>query len=174
MRFLPVQEPTNTWAVFDTTVDAPADFAGICLIGLPRDRAEWLAARANQDELARRSWNCRLSSPEPEHAVVSIRQKWVTPAGEIPMMDEERMAAALAARNQEADISGVFDVTSKADAAIGSRRLGEAIQFVANAPIVGYDVRAAMVRYGAFGNPSLRATDCARLWEKFGEALLRL
>ncbi|TIX34645.1 MAG: hypothetical protein E5V36_28125, partial [Mesorhizobium sp.] len=33
MRFLPVQEPTGTWAVFDATVDVPADFAGSCLIG---------------------------------------------------------------------------------------------------------------------------------------------
>jgi hypothetical protein len=89
------------------------------------------------------------------------------------MMDEQAMAAAFAARNQDADIRGVFDMTNKTDAAIGSRRLGEAIQFVANAPIVGYDVRTAMVVYGAFGTPSLRATDCARLWEKFGEALLR-
>jgi hypothetical protein len=162
--------------VFDTTVDVPAYFAGICLIGLPRERAEWLAARANQDALARSSRIGRLSSPETEHAVLPIRkcQKSLTSAGEVSMMDEEKMAAALAARNQEANISGVFDITSKTDAAIGSRCLGEAIQFVANAPIVGYDVRAAMVRYGAFGNPSLRATDCARLWEKFGEALLRL
>ncbi|PDQ20292.1 hypothetical protein CN311_14975 [Mesorhizobium sanjuanii] len=52
MRFLPVQEPTSTWAVFDTTVDVPADYAGICLIGLTRARAEWFAARANRDASA--------------------------------------------------------------------------------------------------------------------------
>ncbi|TIU09993.1 MAG: hypothetical protein E5W39_01650 [Mesorhizobium sp.] len=56
MRFLAVQEPTNTWAVFDTTVDVPADFAGACLIGLTRERAEWLAARANQDGSVRSNW----------------------------------------------------------------------------------------------------------------------
>jgi hypothetical protein len=83
------------------------------------------------------------------------------------------MAAALAARNQDADISGVFDITNKTGVAIGSRRLGEAIQFIANAPIVGYDVRAAMVMYGEHGTPNLRARDCACLWAKFGEALLQ-
>ncbi|RUV69545.1 MAG: hypothetical protein EOR30_23725 [Mesorhizobium sp.] len=70
MRFLPIQEPTNTWAVFDTTVDVPADFAGTCLIGLTRERAEWLAARANQDASVRSNWIGRLSSLEPEHGVV--------------------------------------------------------------------------------------------------------
>lgn len=70
MRFLPVQEPTNTWAVFDTTVDVPADFAGTCLIGLTRERAEWLAARANQDASVRSNWIGRLSSLEPEHGVI--------------------------------------------------------------------------------------------------------
>jgi hypothetical protein len=101
MRFLPVQEPTNTWAVFDTTVDVPAYFAGICLIGLSRERAEWLAARANQDALARSSRIGRQSSPETEHAVLPIRkcQKSLTSAGEISTTEEE--AAALAARNQE-------------------------------------------------------------------------
>lgn len=73
MRFLTVQEPTGTWAVFDTTVDVPADFAGTCLIGLTRDRAEWLAVRANQDASVR-SNICRLSLPEPEHTVVPIRK----------------------------------------------------------------------------------------------------
>ena len=36
-----VQEPTDTWAVIDTIVDVPADFANQCLIGLTRDGAEW-------------------------------------------------------------------------------------------------------------------------------------
>ncbi|MER8380201.1 MULTISPECIES: hypothetical protein [unclassified Mesorhizobium] len=89
------------------------------------------------------------------------------------MMHEQVMEAALAARNQEVDICGVFDITNKTDAPIGSRRLGEAIHFVANAPIVGYDVHAAVIRYGPLGTPSLRATDCTQLWEKFGEALLQ-
>ena len=48
MRFVIVQQPTDTWAVFDTIVDVPADFANQCLIGLTRDGAEWLAARCNQ------------------------------------------------------------------------------------------------------------------------------
>ncbi|TGQ32800.1 hypothetical protein EN859_027965 [Mesorhizobium sp. M00.F.Ca.ET.216.01.1.1] len=83
------------------------------------------------------------------------------------------MAAALAARNKDAQILGVFDTTTESDATIGSRRLGEAIQFVANASILGYDVRAAMVMYGKSGTPSLRARDCEQLWAKYGEALLR-
>ncbi|RWQ31064.1 MAG: hypothetical protein EOS19_04690 [Mesorhizobium sp.] len=101
MRFLPVQEPTNTWAVFDTTVDVPACFAGICLIGLPRERAEWLAARANQDALATSSRIGRLSSPETEHAVLPMRkcQKSLTSAAGISTTEEE--AAALAARHQQ-------------------------------------------------------------------------
>ncbi|RWM83587.1 MAG: hypothetical protein EOR81_01135 [Mesorhizobium sp.] len=101
MRFLPVQEPTNTWAVFDTTVDVPADFAGTCLIGLTRERAEWLAARANRDASVRSNWIGRLSSLEPEHGVVPIRkcQKRLIPVGEISMTDDK--VAALAARNQQ-------------------------------------------------------------------------
>jgi Xaa-Pro aminopeptidase len=89
------------------------------------------------------------------------------------MMDEAAMAAALAARNEDAQILGVFDVANKTDAAIDARRLGEAIQFVANAPILGYDVRAAMIMYGEPGRPTLRARDCELLWARYGEALLR-
>lgn len=48
IRFVVVQVPTDTWAVFDTIVDVPADFANQCLIGLTRDGAEWFAARCNQ------------------------------------------------------------------------------------------------------------------------------
>ncbi|RRH94278.1 hypothetical protein EH240_27600 [Mesorhizobium tamadayense] len=83
------------------------------------------------------------------------------------------MAAALEARNKEAQILGVLDPTTKSDAAIDSCRLGEAVQFVANASILGYDVRAAMVLYGEPGSPSLRVRDCEQLWAKYGEALLR-
>jgi hypothetical protein len=89
------------------------------------------------------------------------------------MIKEEAMAAALEARNQEAQILGVLDITNKANVPIDSCRLGEAIRFVANAPIVGYDVRAAMVMYGETGTPSLRAGDCAILWAKFGAAFLQ-
>jgi hypothetical protein len=86
---------------------------------------------------------------------------------------EESMAAALAARREDAEILGVYDITNKTNAAIECRRLGEAIQFVANAPILGYDVRGAMVMYGEPGTPSLRVRDCERLWARFGDALLR-
>nr|WP_214477437.1 hypothetical protein [Mesorhizobium sp. dw_380] len=83
------------------------------------------------------------------------------------------MAAALAARNKDAQILGVFDTTTESAAAIGSCRLGEAVQFVANASILGYDVHAAIVSYGEPGSPSLRVRDCEQLWAKYGEALFR-
>ena len=83
------------------------------------------------------------------------------------------VAAVLAARNNEAEILGVLDLTNKADAKIEAIRLGEAIQFVANATVLGYDVRKAMVFYGELGTPSLRAKDCEELWAKYGVALLR-
>ena len=89
------------------------------------------------------------------------------------MINDEVMAGAFEARNQDAQIFGVLDVTSKANAPVDPCRLGEAIRFIANAPIVGYDVRAAMVMYGETGTPSLRARDCAVLWAKFGMALLQ-
>jgi hypothetical protein len=100
MRFLPVQEPTNTWAVFDTTVDVPADFAGACLIGLTRERAEWLAARANQDASMRSNWIGQLSSLEPAHGGVYANvRNGLYSQGRFSVPDEE--AAALAARNQQ-------------------------------------------------------------------------
>ncbi|MDX8541035.1 MULTISPECIES: hypothetical protein [Mesorhizobium] len=88
------------------------------------------------------------------------------------MMTEDAMAAVLAVRNTAAEILGVVDSANKTDAAVDVRRLGEAVQFLANAQILGYDVRAAMVLYGDLGTPSLRARDCEQLWAKYGKALL--
>jgi len=88
------------------------------------------------------------------------------------MMTEEAMAAVLAVRNKEAHILGVFDSTNKTNVTIDTRRLGEAVQFLANAPILGYEVRSAMVIYGDLGTPTLRARDCEQLWAKYGKALL--
>jgi len=51
--------------------------------------------------------------------------------------------------------------------------LGHAIQFVANASVLGYDVRGAMVLYGSPGTPSLRKWDCDRLWTQYGGHLLQ-
>jgi hypothetical protein len=79
----------------------------------------------------------------------------------------------LAGRNGNAEIFGVVDLTNKTEAQIGPINLGMAIQFVANASVLGYDVRSAMVFYGEPGTPSLRARDCERLWAQFGGALLR-
>lgn len=87
-------------------------------------------------------------------------------------MTEDAMAAVLAVRNTAAEILGVVDSANKTDAAVDVRRLGEAVQFLANAPVLGYDVRAAMVLYGDLGTPTLRARDCEQLWAKYGKALL--
>ncbi len=46
-RYIAVQEPTCTWAVFDTFDDVPAEFGGLVLVGLDREEAEGLAACAN-------------------------------------------------------------------------------------------------------------------------------
>ncbi|MDX8433402.1 MULTISPECIES: hypothetical protein [Mesorhizobium] len=88
------------------------------------------------------------------------------------MMTEDAMAAVLAVRNTAAEILGVVDSANKTDAAVDVHRLGEAVQFLANAPVLGYDVRAAMVLYGDLGTPTLRARDCEQLWAKYGKALL--
>ncbi|UVK45691.1 hypothetical protein BPNPMPFG_001251 [Mesorhizobium sp. AR07] len=79
----------------------------------------------------------------------------------------------LAGRSGNAEIFGVVDLNDKTEAQIGPINLGMAIQFVANASVLGYDVRSAMVFYGEPGTPSLRARDCERLWAQFGGALLR-
>jgi hypothetical protein len=56
---------------------------------------------------------------------------------------------------------------------IGAISLGHAIQFVANASVLGYDVRGAIVLYGERGTPSLRISDCEHLWAQYGGALLQ-
>jgi hypothetical protein len=61
MRYMVVQEPTDSWAVFDTTVNEPADFASQCLVGLTRDSAEWFALRCAQ-EASRRDGQCVQNS----------------------------------------------------------------------------------------------------------------
>lgn len=83
------------------------------------------------------------------------------------------VGAVLAARDIDAEILGVVDLTSNTEAKLGITRLGNAIQFVANASVLGYDVRAAMVFYGEPGTPSLRAKDCEELWAQYGAALLQ-
>ncbi|RWX58503.1 hypothetical protein EOA24_38920 [Mesorhizobium sp. M2A.F.Ca.ET.039.01.1.1] len=81
--------------------------------------------------------------------------------------------AVLAGRGGDAEIFGVIDLTSKVETRIGAISLGRAIQFVANASVLGYDVRGAMVVYGEPGTPSLRAWDCEHLWAQYGGALLQ-
>ncbi|RWB69649.1 hypothetical protein [Mesorhizobium sp.] len=88
-------------------------------------------------------------------------------------LDDAISAAVLAGRGADAEIFGVIDLTSKNEARIGATTLGRAIQFVANASVLGYDVRGAMVLYAEPGTPSLRVWDCERLWAQYGGALLQ-
>ncbi|MDG4892381.1 hypothetical protein P9272_02030 [Mesorhizobium sp. WSM4976] len=81
--------------------------------------------------------------------------------------------AVLAGRGADAEIFGVIDLTSKTETRIGALSLGHAIQFVANASVLGYDVRRAIVLYGESGKPSLRIWDCEHLWAQYGGALLQ-
>ncbi|MBZ9798330.1 hypothetical protein [Mesorhizobium sp. ES1-4] len=81
--------------------------------------------------------------------------------------------SVLAVKSESAEVFGVIDLTNKTEAKIGAVTLGMAIQFVANASVLGYDVRGAMVFYGQPGTPSLRARECERLWAQFGGVLLR-
>ncbi|RWL94320.1 MAG: hypothetical protein EOR68_22385 [Mesorhizobium sp.] len=88
-------------------------------------------------------------------------------------VDDAISTAVLTGRGAEAEIFGVIDLTSKIEIRIGPTSLGRAIQFVANASVLGYDVRRAMVLYGEPGNPSLRVWDCEHLWAQYGGALLQ-
>ncbi|UCI10679.1 hypothetical protein [Mesorhizobium sp. B1-1-8] len=87
-------------------------------------------------------------------------------------MSEEAMASVLASRDQEARIFGVFDQVNKQDTAIDVGRLGEAIHFIANASILGYDVRSAVVIYGEPQSTSLRLGQCEQLWARYGQSLM--
>ncbi len=87
-------------------------------------------------------------------------------------LDDARSMAVLAGRGKDAEIFGVIDLSSKTETRISAIGLGRAIQFVANASVLGYDVRGAMVLYGESGTPSLRVWDCERLWRQYGSALL--
>ena len=51
-RFIALQEPTCTWAVFDTVYDVPAEFGGVILIGLERAEAMEFASLANSQQAA--------------------------------------------------------------------------------------------------------------------------
>jgi hypothetical protein len=88
-------------------------------------------------------------------------------------LDDAISTAVLAGRGASAEVFGVVDLNSKIETRISAISLGQAIQFVANASVLGYDVRSAMVLYGEPGTPSLRAWDCEHLWALFGGALLQ-
>ena len=67
----------------------------------------------------------------------------------------------------------MIDLTGNIETRIVTINLGHAIQFVANASVLGYDVRRAMSLYGLPGTPSRRKSDCDRLWAQYGGALLQ-
>ena len=52
-RFIVVQEPFCTWAVFDTVDDMPAEFGNVVLIGLARPEAMKMASLANAEKTLR-------------------------------------------------------------------------------------------------------------------------
>ncbi|TJV46238.1 MAG: hypothetical protein E5Y02_01380 [Mesorhizobium sp.] len=88
-------------------------------------------------------------------------------------LDDAISMAVLAGRGADAEIRGVIDLTNKTEVQIGAISLGRAVQFVANASVLGYDVRSAMVFYGEPGTPSLRTRECEHLWAQYGGALLQ-
>ena len=59
-RFIAVQEPTCTWAVFDTVDDVPAEVCGVVLVGLERDEAMEFASSANSRP-APGTWRLRIA-----------------------------------------------------------------------------------------------------------------
>ncbi|MDX8455976.1 hypothetical protein RFM98_24895 [Mesorhizobium sp. VK9D] len=87
-------------------------------------------------------------------------------------LDDALSTAVLAGRGADAEIFGVVDLTNKIETRIALISLGHAIQIVANASVLGYDVRGAMVLYGEPGTPSLRIWACEHLWAQYGGALL--
>ncbi|RRH90056.1 hypothetical protein EH240_33550 [Mesorhizobium tamadayense] len=88
-------------------------------------------------------------------------------------LDDAISTAVWAGRGADAEIRGVVDLTNRIEARMGAMSLGRAIQFVANASVLGYDVRGAMVFYGETGTPSLRMSNCEHLWAQYGGALLQ-
>lgn len=49
MRFVALRDPTDSWTVFDTANEGPAEFGGRVLIGLTSHDALRLAAAANDE-----------------------------------------------------------------------------------------------------------------------------
>src|SRR6188472_4060930 len=52
-RFIAVQEPTSTWAVFDIVDDVPAELCGVVLVGLEQAEAMTFASLANSRQAPR-------------------------------------------------------------------------------------------------------------------------
>ena len=78
-------------------------------------------------------------------------------------MTEEEMAAVFALRHVRARIVRIIDTRDSRGAEIADRYLGQAIVFIAQATMIGYDVRFAAVLYGEHDTESLRPRLCAAL-----------
>ena len=60
-RFVALQEPTCTWAVFDSFDDVPAEFGGVVLVGLERAEAMRYAMAANAADSAQMAAQSELT-----------------------------------------------------------------------------------------------------------------
>ena len=52
-RYVAIQEPTCTWAVFDAFGDVPAEIGDFVMVGLEQAQAEELASLANAERALR-------------------------------------------------------------------------------------------------------------------------
>jgi hypothetical protein len=114
-----------------------------------------------------------ISGAEPIQCIVVVTASVTGDPAMLLAQGDAISTAVLAGRGSNAEIFGVIDLTSKIETRIGAISLGRAIQFVANASVLGYDVRGAMVLYGEPGTPSLRTWDCEHLWAQYRGALLQ-
>lgn len=99
-RYVAVQEPTCTWAVFDSFGDVPAEFEGRVLVGLEKAEAMLLASAAN----------ARMSPPEDRRDVNDmvreirtalnddVREDTPRDTRELPLDDKRRGAEKTATR----------------------------------------------------------------------------
>ena len=72
MRFVAVQEPDNSWAVFGVTADEPADYAGCVLSGLTSSEAMRFVAVANEEVAWRESQRSGSHQQLDEPAVADL------------------------------------------------------------------------------------------------------
>lgn len=107
-----------------------------------------------------------MGKAKPDHLAETIVGEWLVANAYLPIPHQLDSQIVPGTRNKSR-------ATSKVETRIGTISLGHAIQFVANASVLGYDVRGAIVLYGLPGTPSLRKWDCVRLWAQYGGALIQ-